>query len=64
MYERKIHHILWQSDPQEKELSSTSPKFLEFPNFIERHEEDSTLNYVDVVYMGNDSRKAIIHTAR
>jgi hypothetical protein len=64
MNERKIHHILWQSDPQDKELSPTSPKFLEVQNFKEHHEEDSTLNYVDVIYMGNVSRKAIIHTAR
>jgi hypothetical protein len=64
MYERKMHHILWQSDHQEKELSPTSPKFLEFPNFKEHHEKDSMVSYVEVVYMGNISRKAIIHAAR
>ncbi len=59
-----MFHILWQSEPETKRPSSTSPKLIEFNDFKISNEEDLNVNVVDVIFMQNVTRKAIIHVAR
>jgi hypothetical protein len=59
-----MFHILWQSEPETKRPSLTSPKLIEFNDFKSSNAEDLNVNVVDVIFMQNVTRKAIIHVAR
>ena len=60
----QLHHILWQSQQEISEPAPNSPKLFDFRDFSNFTQDETGTNYLEVTYMGKETKKALIHAAR